>query len=140
VTSSKAPLGLVAGFLFAAGIASACVLPGSTSSSSTGTGGSGGSTTTSTTSGLVGCDAQSTCDACTQCASKGACATQVSACLSDAVCSGLDQCVGLCGGDNDCKTQCYQQNQAGLSAYNAAYGCLYCTACPHACKGFATCQ
>lgn len=137
------PLALLA--LGALTLASACDLFGKGSSSgSGGSGGSGGATTATTTattgSGLKGCDAQPTCDACTQCATKGACSAQVSACLADPSCSGLDQCIGLCANDAACKTQCIQQNQVGVDAYNAAFGCLYCTECPHACKGYATCN
>ncbi len=77
---------------------------------------------------------------CIQCATKGACATAVSQCSNDAACAGLDQCLGICGSDTDCKTSCVQQNPNGVQTYNVAAGCLYCTACPHACKGFATCN
>ncbi len=124
--------------LFAA-LGSACFLPKSGSSGTGGSGGTASTTSTGTSSGLSGCDAQSTCDACTQCATQGTCASLVSACINDAACSGLDQCIGLCANNADCKTQCEQDNQVGLDTYNAAYSCLYCTACPHACKGFATC-
>ena len=121
---------------------SACLSLGKTSSGSGGAGGSGGATTTATSSssGVQGCDAQPSCDACTQCAGKGKCATVVSQCLNDAACAGLEQCLGICQNDTDCKTSCVQQNQGGIAGYNAAAGCLYCTECPHACKGFATCN
>jgi len=136
---------IVALFMIPLGAAASSVacIPLSKPSGTGGAGGSGSSTTTAaatTGTGAKGCDAQATCDDCKQCAAQGVCSVQVTVCNQDSVCSGLDQCIGLCGNDSDCKTQCINQNQAGLDLYNSAYACVYCTACPTACKGFATCK
>jgi hypothetical protein len=132
----------VAVFATFAAVSGGCIIGPTTSSS-----GSGGSTTSATTTtaassstGGSACDSQPSCDACTTCATKNVCAQAVGACEQNSACVGLEQCLDFCGSDPDCQQQCVDNNQVGVDDYTVKIGCLYCSACPKTCAGYATCS
>ncbi len=121
--------------------AGGCLTIGPSSSSS---GGSTSSTTTTTTTTSTatggGCNSQPSCDECTVCAAQGTCSDAEQTCGNDSSCVGLDECMTSCGMTSDCLTMCEDDNQPGIDDYVALRTCIYCTSCPSACAGFASCS
>jgi hypothetical protein len=64
----------------------------------------------------------------------------VDACVDDAACSAIDECLAFCGSGADCWEMCRLQNPGGVDAYDAARGCLDCVACPTKCAGATACS
>lgn len=114
--------------LAAAGLTAGCVVPLENQTSS----GSDG--------GAKLCDGRNDCNSCASCALNGPCASLFNQCMADADCTGVDQCVGLCGTDAACKDQCYANNPAGAGLYGEVTGCLYCDQCPSDCPGVQSCN
>jgi hypothetical protein len=85
------------------------------------------------------CDGKESCDSCLTCAKGNPCASQVNACVNDAACYGLDQCLQVCGSNYDCREQCYLGNPIGVDLYNALLDCLYCVECRTDCAGTMDC-
>jgi len=102
---------------------------GSTSGPSSGAGPS----SSGSTSGGGTCDGSGNCDTCFDCAVQGPCAGAVDACLSDAACAAVDQCVFNCNqGDQQCFDQCMQGNGADL--WLQADDCIFCGECTADCQ------
>ena len=135
-------LGPLATALLASVFATAsCGLLDADGGATTGSGGAGGGASgTGAGGGAVACESESVdCSACRQCAAAGPCATALDACLDDASCSAIDECVAFCGSGADCQDMCRQQNPAGVATYDAARECLDCTTCPTKCEGATSC-
>jgi len=86
------------------------------------------------------CDNKDDCQSCLSCAAGEPCSELISACVNDANCQSVDQCVTICGADLDCREQCYLGNPAGVAPYKAANDCLYCDECPSDCSGAYSCN
>lgn len=132
----SAPFRLLFSLFFVAGITAAgCqfkeVDPGSGGGDAGTAGGGGGSATA--------CEGKSSCAECVACAQSGPCAQLVTACENDATCVGLDQCMQICGADQECQQGCFDMNPTGVQSWTAVVSCYYCTECPNDCKGYKSC-
>lgn len=113
------------------------------SSDGGGGGGDGGGAASEGGGGEGGGSCQETspdCRSCRTCAADGPCKAQVDACLEDAICVALDECIALCGISPECEESCRAQNAVGEEAYDAAMTCLYCAACSDLCSGLVLCE
>ncbi|HTJ82925.1 MAG TPA: hypothetical protein VL400_14490 [Polyangiaceae bacterium] len=108
-----------------AGGTSVNVGPGSTGSGP----GSTGSGPGSSSSGTMVCAAG---DACTQCIASS-CSDVWCSCVNNPECFALYSCVGDCGGDQGCATDCYTAHSAGLSDAALVADCAA-TACDGSCN------
>jgi|HubBroStandDraft_6_1064221.scaffolds.fasta_scaffold1061432_2 hypothetical protein len=79
------------------------------------------------------CDTAGDCADCEQCAVNGPCATEYDACQQSSDCVAIDECVSPEIGDT--LSDCEANNPNGVTAYEAAASCEYCTACASACPG-----
>jgi len=100
----------------------------------------GGSGSADGGGGAAVCDGKDSCNECTLCANQNPCASAMNACQQNSACTGLDQCIAICGSDVSCKNDCYNNNPGGLPLYNAWASCLYCDECPSDCAGYMTCN
>jgi hypothetical protein len=118
------PLGVLSTSLLAGG----CDWPAATTTS----------TGTTVTEAGAECPQTTTCEDCASCALNGPCESVWATCHADPDCSSIDGCVGGCGGDATCQQACYANNPNGVSDYQAAWKCTYCTQCPTVCTGMCT--
>ena len=110
--------------------------------------GSSGTDSTSTAAATTGaggsnahpCDKKGNCEACKSCALEVQCASLATACNNNSSCVGIDQCFFNCGGDAECKDQCYLLGPEGADLYRSFRACIFCDACPSDCAGYAVCQ
>ncbi len=86
---------------------------------------------TTVTTGNPSCDGGS-CDSCQSCAMNGMCAPQIDACLNDADCYALIECLQSCV-DDVCMNNCASSHPSGMTLYSAAGECVFCDACPVSC-------
>jgi hypothetical protein len=86
------------------------------------------------------CDGKGSCNECLDCAAANPCRTLVQQCQQNSACTGLEQCLDICGGLVDCENDCRNNNPNGITLYNAKLDCLYCQQCPGDCAGFRTCE
>jgi hypothetical protein len=105
-----------------------------TSTGTSGAGGAGGSAETHP------CDNKKSCSDCQTCSSNVICAQLYTACAQNSACIGIDQCFDGCGGDADCKEQCYLLGPDGEATYRALRSCIFCDACPSDCAGYMVCN
>ncbi|MFO0556071.1 MAG: hypothetical protein U0271_47275 [Polyangiaceae bacterium] len=127
------------GAVLAAGllVGQACKIRTTGGSSGGGEGGAGGSDGgggSSSSEGGASCRDLTDCDQCRQCAANGPCQDEISACLNDPGCAGIDQCISLCDGTPaDCWETCRAQDPASAELYDPARACLDCFECGQAC-------
>lgn len=114
---------------------------GGSSSSDDGDGGQGGEAGQGGEGGKGSTcqDKSPDCRECRACAAAGPCKAAVNACLDDAICALLDQCLTTCGLDPDCEESCNAQFASGVELYDEAISCLDCAACVELCSGFTAC-
>ena len=107
---------------------------GGGSGSSDGTSGStsSGSTSGSTSGGGSSCDLSDSCDSCSVCAGDGPCAPVVDACIDNADCQLLSDCLWACA-DDACLQGCVDTYPNGVDDYMAASDCVYCDVCAVTC-------
>jgi len=82
-----------------------------------------------------------TCDQCQQAAvsGQGACVNAVNACLNDASCSALVDCINGCT-DNACVQTCANQHASAIGLYNAIGTCVCDVGCVDECASASFCQ
>ena len=90
--------------------------------------------------GSSSCDEKDDCSSCLQCAQAQPCAALLSACQTDAACEAINECMGICGADQECQQGCYLNNPNGAAPYSAVLDCVYCDACPADCSGYRSCS
>ena len=102
----------------------------------------GGSEPTSSTStgGASGCAPEPTCDGCRVCAAEGRCADAIAACLDDALCTSLDECIALCGETFECRDVCFSQYEVSVGLYLGARACVECDVCFDSCATALFCE
>jgi V8-like Glu-specific endopeptidase len=84
-----------------------------------------------------------TCEQCHQLSTTGSgqCSDEVQACLGDAVCKALVDCLDACPPQSSvCQMSCISQHGAGLSKYEAIFSCVCDVACTGECKDAAFCN
>ena len=81
---------------------------------------------------LNGAPPTQTCDECQSAAQGGQCKSVVDACIADAACSALANCIADCQTDA-CVQTCANQHPTGIDGYNAIFFCLNCDACSTIC-------
>ncbi len=84
-------------------------------------------------------EASESCDVCASCAAQGPCAELVRACGVDPLCTTLDSCLGLCGGEPECADGCYMSYPETVDLHSRAMGCVYCDQCSRHCAAAAQC-
>lgn len=84
-------------------------------------------------------EASEACDVCATCAAQGPCVELITACGVDAMCSTLDSCLGICGGEPECADGCYMSYPDAVQLHGQAMGCVYCDQCARHCGAAAQC-
>ncbi|AKT37378.1 hypothetical protein [Chondromyces crocatus] len=93
-------------------------------------------TTTPTSRCQDGADQECTfTDPCASCAITEVCHTQLLACINDAECVALNDCLNECpAGDDGCPDACYLAHPGGVAPYETLLRCVFCEVCPLACR------
>jgi len=123
--ASSASSSSVAGSSAAASSSSSSAASSSAASSSAASSSSGGGGT---------CDTQPTCADCQDCAFAGACSDETDACLADADCVALVDCLDPCT-TQACDTACFNAHPSGAAIYDTLAVCVICDECPITCDG-----